>query len=451
MDGSNNVPQVWPVVSILVLNWNGRDLLRQYLPSLTRLDYPGQYTIVLVDNGSTDDSIHFTQTHFPQIRVMANGENLGFSRGMNRGLQQAAGDVTVWLNTDVEVQPDWLTELVRPMAVDARVGITGAKLYFPDGRTLQHAGAMVEYPLAIGRHRFYRQADSGQAEVLCDVDYVTGAAMAVRREVLEAIGLLDEAFSPFYYEEVDFCRRAVQAGFRVLYVPTAVAIHHESLSIGPMSDRQYYDLSRNRLYYVLKHYTAQQFLNDFLPAEQHHLETLTYPPHIHLLRRVYQDVTLLLPEFVLSPAAWEGYLSGLLALAETANRHQQKEGTMDTKLLQEKAVVQERPFTSHTPVVGSLIAWFRTQWNNISTTWYVQPMRQQQNEFNLLMVQTLQDLGQQMQASMEDLDNRLVAQDRDLVANTRHMAELTMQIKQMNHFLSSIDQRLAALENSHTQ
>ncbi|HRQ38136.1 MAG TPA: glycosyltransferase [Chloroflexota bacterium] len=430
-------------MSILVLNWNGRDLLARYLPPLTQLDYPGPYEILLVDNGSTDDSVAFTQTHFPAVRIIANEENLGFSRGINRGMQQAASDVIVWLNTDVDVRPDWLTELVRPLAANASIGITGAKLYFGDGRTLQHAGAMLEYPLAIGRHRFYKQPDNGQADELCDVDYVTGAALAVRREVLDAIGLMDEAFSPFYYEEVDFCHRAIQAGFRVVYVPTAVATHHESLTMGPMSDRQYYDLNRNRLYYVLKHYTPAQFLEDFLAAERAHLESLTHLSQIKLLRRIYQDMALL-PVFGWSESVWRAAISGLLALAESAGhclRRPQKRGMMDNELLREKAVVQERPFTSTTPLIGPLLAWFRARWNNISTTWYVRPLLQQQNEFNQLLLRHLQTFGQEMQTTLTQLDERLVAQDHDLVTTTRQMAELTMQLKQMN-------ERLAALEEA---
>ncbi len=436
---------MWPRVSLLVLNWNGRNLLQQYLPSLTQLDYPGRYEIVLVDNGSADDSLPFVQANFPTIRIIANKENLGFSGGMNRGLQQAGNDVTIWLNNDVEVRPDWLTELVRPMLADPAVGITGAKLVFGDGRTLQHAGAMLEYPLAIGRHRFYKQPDNAQADELCDVDYVTGAALAVRREVLDAIRLIDEAFSPIYYEEVDFCRRAIEAGFRVVYVPTAVATHHESLTMGPMSERQYYDLNRNRLYYVLKHYTPAQFLQDFLPAEQANLASLSHMPQIKLMRRVYQDIALVLPKFKLSEQEWSAYLSGLLALATAASEHlsrsqkRVKSGMMDKKVLWEKAVVQERPFTSHTPLVGPLLTWFRARWNNISTTWYVRPLLQQQNEFNQLLLQNLQTFSQEIQATISQLDERLVAQDHDLVTNSRQMAELTMQIKQMN-------ERLAALE-----
>ncbi len=426
----------WPAVEILVLNWNGRGLLQRYLPPLTQLDYPGAYHIMLVDNGSTDDSLAFVQAQYPQIRIIANGENLGFSRGMNQGLRQTTADVVVLLNTDVEVRPDWLTELVRPLYDDPAIGVTGSRLYFPDGRTLQHAGAMLEYPLAIARHRFYRQPDTGQVAALCDVDYVTGAAMAIRRPVLTAIGLLDEAFSPFYYEEVDFCRRAVAAGFRVVYAPASVAIHHESLSTGQRRDQQFYDLNRNRLLYVLKHYSPTQFLNDFVPAEAAHLAAMPFAHQVQLLRRVYLQVLLTLSDVPLPTSEWPAYQQVLADLAQQASQTR-KRHIMDDYWLLEKSEVQERPFTSHSPLIGPLIAWVRTQWNNVATKWYVRPLLQQQNVYNQLVAQTLQDH-----------DGRLIAQDHDQTDLTRCLAELTLQMKQMNHLLASVDQRLAALEET---
>ncbi|UCC61829.1 MAG: glycosyltransferase, partial [Anaerolineae bacterium] len=97
----------WPQASLVVLNWNGRQWLGECIPSLLALDYPA-YEIVLVDNGSTDGSIEFVRQHFTQVRLIANEENLGFSKGMNVGLQEAQGDVIVFLNNDLYDRPDWL-------------------------------------------------------------------------------------------------------------------------------------------------------------------------------------------------------------------------------------------------------------------------------------------------------------------------------------------------------
>lgn len=452
--------EAWPAVSILVLNWNGRDLLQRYLPALAQQQYPGRYEIVLIDNGSTDDSLLFAAAHFPQVLRIANGENLGFSRGINEGLRQAAAEITVLLNTDVEVRANWLLELVRPLRADPGIGITGSKLYFPDGVTLQHAGAMVEYPTAVGRHRFYRQPDTGQADDLCDVDYVTGAAMAIRQELLFAIGLLDEAFSPFYYEEVDFCRRAWEAGFRVVYAPDSVAIHHESLLAGKMHEWQFYNLNRNRLLYVLKHFSATQIREDFIPAEHRYLQTRPHLPQVQGMQRVYRESLLRLTAFVSPLSPWAECAEGLVNLAQAAGDRRHTMTKRETKgkgmkayQLTEKAIVRERPFSSQTPIIGALLAWFRAQWNNISTTWYVRPLLDQQNTYNQLVAQALQEMAQTMQQMAEtmqqlaqDHDARLIAQDHDQVALTRQLAELTMQVKQMNHRLQVVEERLAAPE-----
>lgn len=417
----------WPTVDILLLNWNGRQLLQQFLPALDQLQYPGSYQLVLVDNGSTDDSLSFVQQQYPHIRCLANGRNLGFSRGMNQGLRQSQAELVVLLNTDVEVQPDWLTELARPFRHDPTIGITGAKLYYPDGRLLQHAGATLDYPLGLGQHRFYRQADHGQADEQIDVPYVTGAAMAIHRRLIDKIGLLDEAFAPFYYEEVDYCTRAIEAGFRVLYVPTAVAIHHESLTMGSASPRQFYDLNRNRLYYLIKHQPASSFLEPFVPAEQAYLQNMPTAVQMQLMRRAYLNLILTLPTLNLSPADWLAWQQALVTLAEQAST-QKKGNMMNDYWLFDRATLQERPFASDTPVIGPLIAWFRSQWNNVATKWYVRPLLQQQNEYNQLLAQAIQDH-----------DSRLIAQDHEQTELTRQLAELTLQIKQMN-------QRLAALE-----
>lgn len=430
----------WPSVSILILNWNGRGLLEQYVPPLTQLDYPGTYKLVLVDNGSTDDSLDFVTSRYPQIQIIANGENLGFSKGINRGLQQAADEVTVLLNTDVEVRPDWLTELVRPFLDNSQIGITGSKLYYPDGNTLQHAGVTIEYPRAVAPHRFYREKDSGQADALCEVDSVTGAAMAIHQKVLAAIGLLDEQFSPFYYEESDFCVRAREAGFLVVYQPASVAIHHESFSFGEQRQRVFCNLQRNRLLFVMKHKGSAYFRQSFVPAEIEFLQALDQAHHADWLHTVYRTILLYLPEVGYDLTDWHIYEEALVTLMKTAAGQRSRllgNVEMNDYWLMDKAEVKERPFTSQTPVVGGIIAWFRTLWNNVATKWYVRPLLTQQNEYNQLTARAL-----------ADHDGRLLAQDHDQTDLTRQLAELTMQIKQMNQRLADFDQRLTTLEET---
>ncbi|VAW32941.1 Glycosyl transferase, group 2 family protein, partial [hydrothermal vent metagenome] len=251
--------------AILVLNWNGRSLLQTCLPLLLNQTY-SNYEVVVVDNGSSDASVSFVTEQFPQVRLIQNEGNLGFSRGINAGLRQINADVVVLLNNDVLVQPDWLAELLRPFQEDSQIGIIGSKLLYPDG-TIQHLGAELTFPLARSQHFLYKEADVDGLPAVQDVPYVTGAAMAVHRSVLAQIGLLDEMFHPFYYEEVDFCYRARKAGFRVVVATQAVAIHDESASMDKVQDLKLQTLQCNRYRFVLKHYSIEQFLQEFVPAE----------------------------------------------------------------------------------------------------------------------------------------------------------------------------------------
>jgi GT2 family glycosyltransferase len=400
----------WPQASLVVLNWNGRQWLRECISSLLALDYPA-YEIILVDNGSTDGSVEFVRQRFPQVRLIANEENLGFSKGMNVGLQQAQGDVIVLLNNDLYVRPDWLRALNRPIVADESVGIVGCKLLFPDEQTIQHAGARLVYPVALSHHYGYGEIDEGQYDQVREVDYVTGAAMAIARRVLDDIGGLDEGFSPFYYEETDFCYRARAAGYRVLYIPDAVGIHHESVSVrlaGPMRLRAFH---KNRLRFVLKHYTMDQFISDFAPAEAARLEETTSAEDLHAARRGYLEAMLILPELLqrrTSPAEMGQIRRALEELREAALRRRitvygpMPEGWYRQELI-DRQVLQEPGFHSDVPMIGPLIAGFRETWNNVSTKWYVRLILQQQVAFNRLAAALLDDLSSQAGASASDL------------------------------------------------
>jgi len=405
--------QDWPSVTILILNWNGQALLQAYLPSITQLNYPGVYQIVVIDNHSEDDSLPFLQANYPHIRTLVNDENLGFSRGVNVGLAQTSSDVVVLLNNDVEVEPYWLTALIGPLLADDTIGITGTKLLFPDGRTLQHAGASLEYPLAIGKHRYYRETDNKQADSQIDVEYVTGAAMAISRRVLDSIGLLDEAFSPFYYEEADYCWRTQAAGYRVVYVPTAVAIHHESLSMRRVNQQLFQYMQRNRLYFVLKHYTPIQFLDDFVPAEETYLQTWPHAWQWQRLRRIYLEMMIRLPAILQTRNETEqlpAYTAALMTLGHTAV----------TKLPtthQPLATLTPFNFSSDIPGVATL----RQATHSIAGKWAEQHLVQQQSAINKQLSQWLDSQRVQDQALAADIT--LLA--RELAAIQLQFAQTT--------------------------
>ena len=272
-------------VDIIVLSWNGIGFLERCLSSLLRQTYPS-YHVLMVDNASIDGSVAMVRERFPQVEVIENDRNLGFAAGMNVGLRRAQGETIVLLNQDTEVRVDWLEWLVEAMESDERVGIVGCKLLYPDGKTLQHAGGILAYPLAIASHRGRGELDRGQYDAKSEVDFATGAALGLHRALLEEIGLLDEGFF-FYYEDVDFCFRAREAGYRVIYAPRAVAIHHEGMSVRRLGVERYSLLHRSRLAFVLKHYSAAQIIQDFLPAKRAFHATLA-PVELEGLAAAYE-------------------------------------------------------------------------------------------------------------------------------------------------------------------
>jgi len=437
--------QEMPFVTLLVLNWNGRSLLPLCLPPLIALDYP-RYEIVLADNGSTDDSLAYVREHFPQVQVMAHGENLGFSRGMNAAMRQIGSEIIVLLNNDVAVRPDWLTELVRPFS-DPTVGITGSKLLYPDGQTIQHAGAELSYPLAHSHHFHFQEVDTGQADSLREVPYVTGAALAVHRRVLDEIGLFDEQFSPFYYEEVDWCYRVREAGYRVLLVGTAVAIHHESASLKRVSGLHGYTANRNRLRFVLKHYTTGQFLEDFVPAEVADVQSKPASANdLVRLRRAYLETLLALPETLqqrgelTQMAAFQAVLNQLLAVSlmcEVVQRPSPS-GGYPQKQLNEQRTITEPTFQSDAPLVGPLIAAFRQQWNDVSTKWYVRLIMEQQQAFNALVARLLAEQAR----LLEDRETQARANAQDVTLLANQLLEMQQQISELTQTVALLHEQL---------
>jgi GT2 family glycosyltransferase len=284
-------------VSVVVLSWNGQDCLKDCLPSVLSQAVAG-LEVILVDNASVDNSVALTQRGFPTVRIVQNDRNLGVAAAMNIGLEASHGDIVVLLNQDTVVDKDWLAALVECMSSDQDVAVAGCKIVYPDDKTLQHVGASLSYPLGLSHHLGYRELDQGQYAEIREADYVTGAAMAIRKATLREIGLFDEGFFPAYFEDVDLCFRARYLGYRVVCVPQARVIHHEATSVRLGSYRHHYYVHKNRVRFLLKHYTAQQLLEDFVPAEMARLKESLPWVEIHALRRAYLDNLRALPSLL---------------------------------------------------------------------------------------------------------------------------------------------------------
>jgi GT2 family glycosyltransferase len=279
--------------SIIIVSWNGEAYLGICLDAVLA-QTGSDDEVIVVDNGSTDDSVTLVRERYPRVHLIENGRNLGFAGGCNTGLRAAQGDVLFMVNQDAALREGWLEVMCEALA-DRTVGVAGCKLLYPDGRTIQHAGGIIRWPRAVPDHWGYGKQDEGLWDEPADVDYVTGAAWGFRRDIVEQVGELDEGYRPGYYEEVDYCFRAREAGRRVVYVPAAQATHVESTTLGKESETYLRAFHRGRLRFVLKRLSPERFLHDFVPAERSWLRGELARSERFVMGRAYRDALLMVP------------------------------------------------------------------------------------------------------------------------------------------------------------
>ncbi len=262
---------------VLVLSWNGEQYLRPCLDALMRQSRTDDLGIVVVDNASTDGSVGIVRS-YPDVALIESEQNRGFAGGNNLGLRAIREgrlhdtfgfepDAIVLLNQDTEVAPDWIVEIGKAFDRHPNAGIVGCKALDAEGTTLQHAGGTLVWPIGTGTHIGAGEPDEGQYDEDTSAEFVTGAAFAIRRDLLNTIGLLDEGFTPAYYEDVDYCYRVRAAGYDVVYAPAARLVHHEGTSLGLRSAQHQRIYHRNRVRFLLKWRTLAQ-LDAWRPEER---------------------------------------------------------------------------------------------------------------------------------------------------------------------------------------
>ncbi|MBX4191201.1 MAG: glycosyltransferase family 2 protein [Candidatus Doudnabacteria bacterium] len=218
-------------LSIILLNYNTKELTKKCLQSVFTSKTNYKFEVIVADNGSTDGSLEMLKSEFPQIKLVENNANLGFSKGNNAGIRQASGRYILLLNTDTEVKSDTIDESIKYLDANASVGIVGAKVLLPDG-TLDKAcrrkfpNPWNSFLRLFGLKNFSDYNIDSPIDQEMEVDSVMGAYLMIKKEVVNKIGLLDEEYF-MYGEDLDWCWQTKQAGYKVVYYPKSEIIHYK--------------------------------------------------------------------------------------------------------------------------------------------------------------------------------------------------------------------------------
>jgi GT2 family glycosyltransferase len=256
-------------VAVVILNWNGKSFLEQFLPGV--IDYSKDVAeIIIADNDSSDGSVEFLQKSFPEIRIIQNKTNGGFAKGYNDALAQVEADYYILLNSDIEVTPNWIQPVIELMEKDPEIAACQPKLMsFYEREKFEYAGAAggfidkYGYPFCRGRLFQTLEADGGQYDDVTEIFWATGACLFVRAEVYHKLGGLDERFFA-HMEEIDFCWRAKNDGFKIMFCPDSTVYHVGGGSLPKKSWKKTYLNMRNNNIMLYKNITNNRLRKVFL-------------------------------------------------------------------------------------------------------------------------------------------------------------------------------------------
>ena len=240
-----------PSVSVIVVNWNRRDLLRACLLSLQQQTFQ-DFELIVVDNGSTDGSLDLLrEAPLDRMKTIANPENRGFCAANNQGIEAADGQFIGLLNNDAEAEPRWLQHLLAAIESAPGVGMAASKILTWEDRTVIDKAGHLIYPDGQNRGRGTGELDRGQYDQLEEAAWPDGCAALYRRSMLKQIGGFDEDFFA-YADDAELGLRAQIAGWRCLYVPKAVVYHRTGSTLGRYSAERLFLIERNRLWLAAK-------------------------------------------------------------------------------------------------------------------------------------------------------------------------------------------------------
>jgi GT2 family glycosyltransferase len=254
-----------PAVAIVILNWNGRKFLEQFLPSVLASAYTNKRVIV-ADNASSDDSVAFLKAYYPQVEILIKSTNEGFAKGYNTALKQVTSDYYVLLNSDVEVTSCWIQPVIDLMEGDAKITACQPKILAYNNKSqFEYAGASggwidrFGYPFLRGRIFDICETDNGQYNNAQQCFWASGAALFVKAKAYHELGGLDEYFFA-HQEEIDLCWRMQLAGYKVYVQPASVVYHVGGGTLPKGNSKKTYLNYRNNLIMLTKNFTLKAAL-----------------------------------------------------------------------------------------------------------------------------------------------------------------------------------------------
>ena len=254
-------------VAIVILNWNGRNFLRTFLPPV--LKFSGQAEIVVADNASSDDSVELVQKEFPSVKIVRNEKNHGFAGGYNQALKKVEADYFVLLNSDVEVTAGWIDPIIAMMEKDVSIAAAQPKILSQSDKTsFEYAGAaggfIDKYGFPFCRGRIFNtvEKDTGQYNDARRIFWATGACMFVRSSAIKKVNGFDEKFFA-HMEEIDLCWRLQKAGGSIWYCPESTVYHVGGGTLHQSNPHKTYLNFRNNLLMLYKNLPEKEFKQVF--------------------------------------------------------------------------------------------------------------------------------------------------------------------------------------------
>lgn len=252
-------------VAVVILNWNGRKFLEQFLPSVVA-NNSSYSEIIIADNASTDDSIDFLKKNYSALKIIQNTENGGFAKGYNDALKHVNADYYVLLNSDVEVTPNWIDAVIDLMEKDKQIAACQPKLLdFNRKNYFEYAGAAggfidkFGYPFCRGRILEKIEEDNGQYDDVREIFWASGACLFVRSECYHFVQGFDEDFFA-HMEEIDLCWRLKNLGYKIMYCPDSIVYHVGGATLNKINPRKTFLNFRNNLILICKNHPPEYFI-----------------------------------------------------------------------------------------------------------------------------------------------------------------------------------------------